>query len=53
MDREASGQSQQPYPYPHKARGGEIVLRTPLQRWVFIAGLAGAVLLALALAFLR
>jgi hypothetical protein len=35
-------------PYPaEKARGGEIVLRTPVRRVVFIAGLAGALLLAL------
>ena len=29
-----------------RARQGEIVLRTPLRRAVFIAGLAGAVILA-------
>jgi hypothetical protein len=39
-----------PQPYPaEKARGGEIILRTRGRRIVFIAGLAGAVLLALAL----
>lgn len=44
----------QPLPYPaEKARGGEIILNTPLRRWVFIAGLAGAVVLALLLGFLR
>jgi len=33
--------------YPaDKARGGVIILRRPWQRAVFIAGLAGAVLLA-------
>ena len=38
-------------PYPaEKARGGEIILRKPWQRWIFIAGLAGCVLLALWLA---
>ena len=27
-------------PYPaEKARGGEIILNTPLRRWVFIGGL--------------
>jgi hypothetical protein len=46
MDREAFGPRQQPYP-AEKARGGEIVLTTPLQRWVFVAGLVGAVLLVL------
>ena len=51
MTRDASAQATPPKPYPaDKARGGEIILRTPLQRWVFIAGLAGAVLLVLALA---
>jgi hypothetical protein len=33
-----------------KARQGEIILRTPLRRAVFIAGLAGAVILAIAIA---
>lgn len=34
-------------PYPaEKARGGEIILRTPQRRIIFIAGLVGAVLLA-------
>jgi hypothetical protein len=46
MDREASDRSQRPYP-AEKARGGEIVLKTPVQRWVFLAGLVGAVLLVL------
>ena len=51
MTRDASAQATPSKPYPaDKARGGEIILRTPLQRWVFIAGLAGAVLLVLALA---
>ena len=37
-------------PYPaEKARGGEIVLNTPLRRWVFIGGLAGAIALVLLL----
>lgn len=44
----------QPPPYPaDKARGGEIVLRRRWQRIVFIAGLAGAVLVALLLQFAR
>lgn len=38
-------------PYPaEKARGGEIILRTPAQRGIFIAGLAGAIVLMLVLA---
>jgi hypothetical protein len=41
-----------PPPYPaERARGGEIVLRTPLRRAIFIGGLAGAVVLGLLLAF--
>jgi hypothetical protein len=52
MTKETSPQATQSRPYPaEKARGGEIVLRTSIQRWVFIAGLAGTVLLALVLSF--
>ena len=43
---------QEPYP-AEKARGGEIILDTPRKRWIFFGGLVGAVLLALALSFLR
>ena len=32
-----------------KARGGEIILRKPWQKAVFMAGLAGSILLLLAL----
>jgi hypothetical protein len=40
----------QPPPYPaEKARGGEIILRTPLRRIIFFGGLIGAVLLVLVL----
>ncbi len=36
----------QPAPYPaEKARGGEIILKTPLRRAIFVAGLLGAVAL--------
>jgi hypothetical protein len=52
MDREASGRPQRPYP-AEKARGGEIVLKTPRQRWVFVAGLVGAVLLVLVVSLFR
>ena len=38
--------TEEPYP-AEKARGGEIILRKQWQRWIFIAGLAAAVLLAL------
>jgi hypothetical protein len=40
-------------PYPaEKARGGEVILNTPVRRWIF-AGLAGAVVLAFILTFFR
>jgi hypothetical protein len=39
-----------PPPYPaEKARGGEIILRTPLRRAIFIGGLIAAVVIALLL----
>lgn len=52
--REGPAQSAPPpkQPYPaEKARGGEIILRTPLRRAIFIGGLGGigALLLLLAL----
>jgi hypothetical protein len=51
MVRDKGGQ---PSPYPgERARGGEIVLRRPWQRIVFILGLALPVLLLLALLMLR
>ncbi|WP_298260774.1 peptide ABC transporter permease [Bradyrhizobium sp.] len=37
---------QKPYP-AEKARGGEIVLNTPLRRAIFLAGLIGAVVLVI------
>lgn len=41
-----------PAPYPaEKARGGEIILRTPLRRMIFVGGLAAVVIVALVLAF--
>ena len=40
--------------YPaEKAKGGEIILRTPLRRAIFIGGLLGAVILGLLLVFAR
>jgi hypothetical protein len=55
MVREAPAQpAPPPKPYPtEKARGAEIILKRPLQRWIFIAGLAGAALLVLALTLFR
>jgi len=44
----------EPPPYPaEKARGGEIILDTPLKRGIFIAGVAGAVILVLLLSIVR
>ena len=44
----------QPPPYPaEKARGGEIILRTPLRRAIFIGGLIAVAVVVLALAFWR
>jgi hypothetical protein len=41
-------------PYPaDKARGGEIILNTPLRRWVFIGGLIGAIALVLFMSLMR
>lgn len=41
-------------PYPaEKARGGEIILNTPLRRWVFISGLIGAIVLVLIVSAIR
>jgi hypothetical protein len=54
--REGPAQSAPPpkQPYPaDKARGGEVILNTPLKRWVFISGLVGAVALVLVLGLLR
>ena len=43
-----------PLPYPaEKARGGEIVLDTHFKRWLFAAGLIGAVILGLLLSVWR
>ena len=50
--KQAQPPEQQPYP-AEKARGGEIILKTPLKRWVFISGLIGAAVLALLLSFLH
>lgn len=43
---------QKPYP-AEKARGGEIILNTPLRRAVFLAGLIGAVCLVIIMMLAR
>jgi hypothetical protein len=48
----AGGRTPPPYP-AEKARGGEIILRTPLRRAIFPGGLACAVVLALLAAIAR
>jgi hypothetical protein len=41
-----------PAPYPaEKTRGGEIILRTPLRRMIFIGGLVAVGVVALILVF--
>jgi hypothetical protein len=41
-------------PYPaEKARGGEIILRTPARRAIFLAGLTGVVVLAVILSMVH
>jgi len=39
---------QKPYP-AEKARGGEIILNTPLRRTVFLGGVIGAIVLVIVL----
>jgi hypothetical protein len=44
--REEPQRQPQQSPYPaEEARGGEIILRTPLRRMIFFGGLVGAVIL--------
>jgi hypothetical protein len=43
---------QKPYP-AEKARGGEIILNTPLRRAIFLSGLIGAFVLAIILVVVR
>ncbi|HVX35086.1 MAG TPA: peptide ABC transporter permease [Hyphomicrobium sp.] len=46
VERKDPPRTSPPQNYPaDKARGGEIILRTRTQRAIFIAGLAGAILL--------
>jgi len=41
-------------PYPaDKARGAEVILNTPLRKWVFFGGLVGAIVLVFALSVIR
>ena len=56
MVREGPAQTPPPpkEPYPaDKARGAEVILNTPLRRWIFFGGLVGAIVLVLALSFIR
>jgi hypothetical protein len=47
----SDGNGETPHYAAQDARGGDIVLRRRWQRWVFMAGLAGFVLLAILLRF--
>ena len=41
-------------PYPaDKARGAEVILNTPLRKWIFFGGLIGAILPVLVLSLVR
>ena len=56
MVREGPAQPAPPpkEPYPaDKARGAEVILSTPLRRWIFFGGLVGAIVLVLAMSFIR
>ncbi|MGH6710273.1 MAG: hypothetical protein ACREEK_15005 [Bradyrhizobium sp.] len=56
MVREGPAQSAPPTkePYPaDEARGAEVILNTPLRRWIFVGGLVGAILLVLAMSLIR
>ena len=56
MVREGPAQTppppQEPYP-ADKARGAEVILNTPLRKWIFFGGLVGATVLVLALSLIR
>jgi uncharacterized membrane protein YdcZ (DUF606 family) len=34
-------------------RGAEVILNTPLRKWIFFGGIVGAILLVLVLSFIR
>ena len=56
MVREGPAQPAPPpkQPYPaDKARGAEVILNTPLRKWMFFGGLVGAIVLVLTLSFIR
>ena len=56
MVREGPAQTPPPpkEPYPaDQARGAEVILNTPLRKWIFFGGLVGAIVLVLALSFIR
>ena len=41
-------------PYPtDEAPGAEVILNTPLRKWMFFGGLVGAIVLVLTLSFIR
>ena len=44
--------SKEPYP-ADEARGAEVILNTPLRKWIFFGGLIGAILLVLVLSLVR
>jgi hypothetical protein len=52
LHREAPDIPRQAYP-AEEARGGEIILKTPSKRAIFLAGLVGAAILAIILILAR
>ena len=54
MVREGPAQPAPPSKEPaDKARGAEVILNTPLRKWIFFGGLIGAILLVLVLSLVR
>ena len=56
MVREGPAQPAPPPKEPYladEARGAEVILNTPLRRWIFFGGLVGAIVLVLALSLIR
>jgi hypothetical protein len=52
--KRANGRDPFAHAYPaDKARQAEIILKSPTQRVIFVAGLAAAIAVAVAVAFLR
>ena len=56
MVREGPAQPAPPPKQPYsadEARGAEVILNTPLRKWIFFGGLVGAIVLVLVLSLIR